>query len=490
MRTEAGLPPRSLRGRLIAAFVLLGLVTWLGVGIALFLALRGLHAEATTAQLADVSVPLVARARTDLAAGMTAEATLGDLASQLEGTGVSIYLALADGRVVPVAGGPVPVSGLSIDPSLPQGSLDRGSFRAADGATYAWVASILRTGPRGSRAVVAATPDRAGADALRDLLSTLPIVILLTLAVGVGVASLVARSVTGPLRRLADATADVPRAEPVTPLPLEGPTEVRDLTVRFDRMRAEVVATREREARLLADLRHDLRTPLTVITGFADALRDGTAAGPDADRAAEAIAAEADRISDLVAGLGAIEELAGGRSLRPEPLDGAVLVAEAAARFAGAPAALGVELVTLPPVGDTTLVADRRAVERILTNLVENSLAALETASPGPDGARGHVWLAARVTATVGGEGDAVLLAVTDDGPGFAPGLAERAFDRFVRGDPARSGSGSGLGLAIVRELAMAHGGAVHAENVAPHGARISVVLPRVPGGRPSTDEA
>jgi signal transduction histidine kinase len=473
--------PASLRGRLLAAFVVLGLATWLGVGVALFVALRGLHAEATTARLADVTVPLVARARSDLAAGMSVPATVGDLRDQVAGTDVAVYLQLADGRIVSVAGERVALDGLIVDPSLPQGALDHGTIRGSDGTAYSWVASVLRAGVRGSRALIAATPDRTAADALRDLLATLPLVVLLTLVLGVLAATVVARSVTGPLRRLAEATVDVPRgATDVAPLPLEGPTEIRDLTLRFDRMRAEVASARDRESRLLADLRHDLRTPLTVIAGFADALRDGTATGGDADRAAAVIAAEASRMSDLVADIGAIEDLAAGRGLRPEALTGAELLADAATRMAGSAGAIGADLVVLPPIGDTSLTADRRAVERIVANLVDNAVAAIGTLPEPADGPRGHVWLEARTEASPGPD-ERVLLIVSDDGPGFPPGLVARAFDRFVRGDPARSGPGSGLGLAIVRELALAQGGSVHAENVAPHGARVSVSLPRLP---------
>ena len=87
----------------------------------------------------------------------------------------------------------------------------------------------------------------------------------------------------------------------------------------------------------------------------------------------------------------------------------------------------------------------------------------------------GHVWLEARASA------EWITLLVSDDGPGFPPGTTERIFDRFYRGDPARSGSGSGLGLAIVRELARAHGGEALAESLAPRGARVIVHLPRTP---------
>jgi two-component system OmpR family sensor kinase len=135
-----------------------------------------------------------------------------------------------------------------------------------------------------------------------------------------------------------------------------------------------------------------------------------------------------------------------------------------------------------PADPELTIAADRVAVDRILANLVENALAAV-------DGSGGHVWVDARAVPAVGGRGPGVAILVTDDGPGFAPGDAERAFERFYRGDASRSRgdagrsrAGAGLGLAIVRELARAHGGEAIAENVAPRGARISVLLPRSGG--------
>ena len=154
-------------------------------------------------------------------------------------------------------------------------------------------------------------------------------------------------------------------------------------------------------------------------------------------------------------------------------------------RFAPGAGAAGIELSALdePAVdptassrtaADLAFVADRLAVDRILGNLVANAIAAVH------DG--GHVWLGARRVVMAGPDArPAVALSVTDDGPGFPPGDVERAFQRFYRGDPSRTGTSSGLGLAIVRELARAHGGEAVAENVAPHGARLSVVLPVTP---------
>jgi signal transduction histidine kinase len=253
-------------------------------------------------------------------------------------------------------------------------------------------------------------------------------------------------------------------------------------------MAEELATARSRETALLADLRHDLRTPLTVITGYAAALSDGTAEGDDAVRAARTIGDEAARLERLVDELGAVERLRRGtEGLRPEHIDASELLRSSAERFRATAGAVGIELAVVDSadsVGSLGFVADRGAVERIMANLISNALAAAP--SPG-----GHIWLSATAGAAGAqdgagagggaGAGETIALAVTDDGPGFPPGAAVRAFERFYRVDPSRTGSGSGLGLAIVREFAIAHGGTAHAENVAPRGARVSVVLPRIP---------
>jgi signal transduction histidine kinase len=118
------------------------------------------------------------------------------------------------------------------------------------------------------------------------------------------------------------------------------------------------------------------------------------------------------------------------------------------------------------------LAADRIALERLLGNLVENALAVA------PEGSTVAIVL---TEARLAGDVEALRFDVLDQGPGFPEGAPNRAFERFWRGDPARTGPGSGLGLAIVRELALAHGGETHAENRPEGGARVGVTLPRVP---------
>jgi signal transduction histidine kinase len=394
---------------------------------------------------------------------------------------LSVDLVTAAGSIAVAGSGGGPVGPIDLDPTAPRGTVTSGTVRYDDGRDHLYAATTLR-GPNaaGPRAIVLSRPDTSAGDALRDLVRTLPVVIVLVGLIGAPIAYALSRSVTGPLRRLAAATADLATADPSPVLPLEGPAEVRELTGRFNAMAAELDDTRAREGRLLANLRHDLRTPLTVIGGFAAALADGTANGDDATRAAGAISEEAARLERLVDELDALERLRDGAAgLRPEWLDARGIVAETVARCGPGAAAAGVSLEAVDdPLTDAPglgLAADRQALERILGNLVANAVAVAPT--PG-----GHVWITSRAIPALPATGrPGVAFTVTDDGPGFAPGDAERAFERFYRGDPSRAGTGRGLGLAIVRELARAHGGEAVAENVAPRGARLSVLLPATP---------
>jgi len=479
--------------RIGLAFAVVGLATMLAVGAGLLVTLRELHRDATRAAMADIAQPLVARIRL-VAVPADLRARLAELRAELSDD-IEVVVLMANGRVLGENRRRLDVASIEIDPALAPGEVVAGSLPDASGTDFLYAATVLSRGAAaaGSRAIVLATQDRSAAAAWRDVTRVLPVVIVLGLLLGVPIAWLLSRSITRPLRRLAAATAEVP-SQGAPPLPLEGPREVQELTARFNAMTAELDATRREEAELLANVRHDLRTPLTVIGGFAEALQDGTAAGDDAARAARAIAEETGRMDRLVDGIGTIEAARTGRvAIRPEPLDAGALVAAAIERFSAAAESAGIELRGAgrprdggAPSGEAApaaggpgdaailgLTGDRVAIERILANLVENALAA--ASRPG-----GHVLVDAYPLRDSAGR-PAVALRVSDDGRGFPPGSLDRVFDRFYRADPARSGHGSGLGLAIVRALARAHGGDATAENLAPTGARVTVTLPVVP---------
>ncbi len=482
--------PDRLTARIAVAFVAVGLTTLLAVSTGVFVVLRDLHREATQATLADLAQPLVTRAL-QVSALRDPAAIVADLRADLRPE-VAVHLQLPGGRIVG-SDVVVDVGDIGLDRTLRRGEAVRGVADGTDGRPHLFAATVLRAaGALTDPGVLfVTTPDRSAAEALRDLARALPLVVLVSVLLAAPIAWLLARSVVRPLRRLAAATADVPLRDG-SPLPLEGPAEVRDLTDRFNAMTAELDAIRAEEADLVAGIRHDLRTPLTVIGGFAQALEDGTATGDDAARAARAIADEAARMARLVDGLGTLERIgAGADVLRPETLGAAALVTAAVERFANPASENGIVLRGDAPDG-LSLTADRDAVERILANLVTNAIASL-----GDSGGRilVHARPAIMPAGTVGTSGTAgaaggtgqaagypaVALRVSDDGPGFPAGSIERIFDRFYRADPSRAGTGSGLGLAIVRALARAHGGDAVAENLAPSGARVTVILPVVP---------
>jgi signal transduction histidine kinase len=468
--------PKSLAGRLALTLAVTALAVLIATGGALFVVLRGLHRDAAFGRLHAVGTTLLAQLGTRAAQG-SAQDALDSLRQQVGDLGFVVLFVAGDRDPVLLAGNARPVEPVPPLPTGGRGTFTDATLRFDDGGTWA-VSVVAATAPAAvvPRGFVLAAPDRAGAATVEDLARTIPLVALVVLVVGGPLAWVLARSTTGPLRRLAAATASIPGAghgADAPPLPEEGPSEVRELTGRFNAMTGELVRTRRAETELLANLRHDLRTPLTVIGGFAEALVDGTAQGEAAARAAGAIRDETARLGGLVDELGAIAGGGeGGASLRPEELRPADLLGAVVTRFAARAQSSGIALETETEPDAPAFAADRLAVDRILGNLIENAL----RAQIGP----GRVLVAARAATLPDGRG-AVALVVSDDGPGFPPGAVARVFERSYRADPARSGPGSGLGLAIVRELARAHGGDATAENLAPRGARVSVVLPMVP---------
>ncbi|HKB28168.1 MAG TPA: HAMP domain-containing sensor histidine kinase, partial [Candidatus Limnocylindrales bacterium] len=442
--------PHSLRGRLVAAFLAVALTLLIAVGGTLFVVLRGLHADATSASLSDLAGSVLPQVRQSLGTG-NLRGTIVDVRDELAARSITVMLIGPDGRLRPIGGDPVgdPITASDGNP----GDTLRGTVEL-NSQHYLYAATVIRRAAAAApKAVAFLAIDRSGAQTLGDLARTLPAVAIVILLLAAPLAWLLARSVTRPLDRVAATAAGLPGGGPIEPLPLEGPSEVRALTGTFNSMALELDATRQRESELLANLRHDLRTPLTVIAGYATALRDGIATGADAAKAAAAIEEEAERLARLVDEMGAVERIRSGEDgLRPEPIDIDALLTATEARFSPQAEAAGVSLGVNPTAAGAArgveLAADRLALERMLGNLVANALAAV--------GRGGSVRLEAGETTVArdGGPLPAAWLGVIDDGPGFPPGGATRAFERFWRGDQSRAGSSSGLGLAIVRELA------------------------------------
>ncbi|GJG85162.1 hypothetical protein tb265_03430 [Gemmatimonadetes bacterium T265] len=221
----------------------------------------------------------------------------------------------------------------------------------------------------------------------------------------------------------------------------------------------------------VANVSHELKTPLTVVGGFAETLADDPGLAPAPRRFAETIRANAARMQRLVDDLLDLSRIESG-GWRPAPA--AVDVRDAAADALGpardAAAARGVALDVVPAPDAPALYADPTAARQVLSNLVENAVRHTPA---------GRVTVYTRRDEGAGG----VWLGVRDTGVGIAAAHLPRIFERFYRADPgrAREQGGTGLGLSIVKHLVEAHGGEVRAASVPGEGTTIEARFPAGP---------
>jgi signal transduction histidine kinase len=247
-----------------------------------------------------------------------------------------------------------------------------------------------------------------------------------------------------------------------TLLVMPGDDEIARLANTLGTMLSRLSVAFARERAFVDDASHELRTPIAVLRGEID-LALGAVDDPDEVRqsllAARAQVGRLDRLAEDLLLLA--RERAGSLVVHPEPVD----LAEAARHEAAT--LRRVTGLAIKVVGDPVIVAaDSGRLRQVLTNLAANSAAAGATA----------VRVGVRI------DHEAAHVEWADDGPGFAPGLLDAAFERFVRGDAARtSATGAGLGLSIVRAVVAAHGGTVHLRNGPPLGG--AVVTVRLPPG-------
>jgi two-component system, OmpR family, sensor kinase len=299
-------------------------------------------------------------------------------------------------------------------------------------------------------------------DRLRELLLIAgPLALLLATYAGYQVA----RAALRPVERMRARAERITEADTSERLPVPGSSdEIEALGHTLNELLDRLDAALARERRLLSDASHELRTPLSVLRTEVQLALRGERDPRELREALESVGHETERLSRLADDLLVLARSDQGRlPIRSEPLDAHELLGAAAQR-AQAAASAGGRTVVAENQGEDGIVAlaDPDRAAQALDNLVANALAY----------GRGEVRLSVR---EVGGQ---VELHVGDQGDGFPPELLERAFERFSRGDPGRSGEGTGLGLAIVAAIARAHGGSAGARNRPGGGADVWISLP------------
>lgn len=282
-------------------------------------------------------------------------------------------------------------------------------------------------------------------------------------AVLAGVASfLTARAISRPVRRAAEASLTLAEGVSPEPLPVEGSRELALLSTSFNEMAAQLNAAREAERNFLLSVSHELKTPLTAIRGYAEALEDGAVG---AEEAAATIREEARRLERLVRDLLDLARMNRREfAVNREPIDLAEVSREAVRRYEAEARAVDVELTAEAPEPAPAQADPDRALQ-VVSNLVEN---ALRSTPPG-----GSV----RIRACPG------VLEVSDTGVGLAEEDLPHAFERFylhdkAGGNPDGRRWSSGLGLAIVHELCERMGGSIEVRSSLGAGTTFTVRLP------------
>src|SRR6266566_8990723 len=272
----------------------------------------------------------------------------------------------------------------------------------------------------------------------------------------------VARRITRPVTRLIAATRTMAagdRAARVGEIHAAG--ELRELAAAFDQMAGALDRQEQIRRNLVADLAHELRTPIAILQAGHEALLDGVAEPTPAE-----LGSLRDEVLRLARMVGDLQTLAAADAatlnLTRRRCDLAELAAVAAdslaRRFEAAGITLDRQLAASP------ILADPHWLHQVITNLLTN---ALKFTPPG-----------GRVTISAGPSGAEAVLRVTDTGAGIPAGDLPRIFDRFFRGRQATQISGSGIGLTVAAELVQAHGGRLTASSEPGQGTQMTLPLP------------
>ncbi|HEY0717364.1 MAG TPA: HAMP domain-containing sensor histidine kinase, partial [Streptosporangiaceae bacterium] len=287
-------------------------------------------------------------------------------------------------------------------------------------------------------------------DAVHDTLTTVAHVLLvgtpLLFLAMVWASWLITGSTLRPITALRRGAEQVTAAggPPGLPVP-EARDEVHSLAVTLNDMLSRLATAQQRQRQFVSDTAHELRSPIASIRAQLEVALDHPGSQEWAQTARDVLAdtLRLSRLAENLLALARLEERGGQAPGPGGPVDVAQLVNEVPGRYPQAAVRVTADAPAACPV-----TGDGDALRRMLVNLVDNAVRY----------ARSQVTVAARTS------GDAVLLTVTDDGPGIPAGRAEQAFERFTSLDDARARpdgdvSGAGLGLAIVRATAHAHGG-------------------------------
>lgn len=353
--------------------------------------------------------------------------------------------------------------------------LTRNNLLVRDENKVAWLYSLEKLPDNTWLMVASPRPRVSLANIFAD--DFLPLIFqsgLVALLLSLVVAFFFARWIADPLQKVVIAARttwlSVPSGE-AKPVDVRGPHEVQELTRAFNSMITRMQASQKSQREFVANVSHELKTPLTSVQGFAQALLDGTADSAEArQQAAQVIYDESARMQRMVLDLLDLARLdAGTADITMSPVNMLALLNAIAEKFTPQLQRAGVNLKVEVPSNLPNLIADGDRLAQVFTNLVDNALKFTSR--------DGLISLNALVV------NEEMLVSVSDTGTGIPAEAQAHIFNRFYQADPSRRGGGkhgAGLGLAIVYEIVGAHGGRISVRSKLGEGTTFDVFLPLV----------
>ena len=287
---------------------------------------------------------------------------------------------------------------------------------------------------------------------------------MIALTVAAALAYLLARKVSRPVRQLGDTVKSLSRGQYDSRASVATRDEMGVLAGYVNQLAETLEKNRTARQRWMADIAHELRTPVAILKGEVEALADGVR--PADERMSSSLREEIDQLSNLVDDLQTLAlSDAGALNIQKKPMDLSALLRQVVESFRDRLAGRGIS-VDLQADEAVNLMADEQRLRQLLLNLLENCSRYTE------EGGRVRLSLTRNRNGTE--------LDLEDSGPGLENEHIQRLFERFYRveGSRSRSGGGSGLGLSICRNIAEAHGGSIRAEPSLLGGLKIIVLLP------------
>lgn len=463
----------SLRTRLFATYALIVVICLFIVAVATTAILRGYRDRLTMDTLNNIARPISVQIRSLTAASTSAVNLWSSLQDQAEKNNIYILIIDQNGDITRQILPSSSAQKIEIaDDLIPQDITQavQGKVKVSDGRIFIYAAIPLTKLTAQSvsplEAIVVAVPRTGSLGIIAGLVVPFTIGGIIALIVSLIVAIIFARSIYKPLNNVKEAADKISQGDYEQKVPEEGPREVRELAAGFNHMTEEVKRSQLQLRHFVADVSHELKSPLTAIQGFSQALIDGTAEDePTRTKAAGVINSESKRMRRQVDELLDLSRMQSGQfNITRETVNISELLKHCHDIFEVQAKEKGIvmKMVLKSPL---LVSGDIDRLEQLFCNLLDNAIK--NTPAGGTE----------QTVATMTAD-EFVEVRVTDEGPGIHPDQIPYVFERFYQVTGVRTGVG--LGLTIAKEIASAHGGTIAVKSEPGHGAEFIVRLPSV----------